>query len=74
MIHNNKFFIENFNYLLMLPYIVWLLIIFFYISNSELIKAGELDGLIKYGSDSYSYIRDAQSFLKLDFSNLHTSK
>ena len=52
MIHNNKFFIENFNYLLMLPYIVWLLIIFFYISNSELIKAGELDGLIKYGSDS----------------------
>ena len=74
MIRNNKFFIENFNYLLTLPYIVWLLIIFFYISNSELIKAGELDGLIKYGSDSYSYIRDAQSFLKLDFSNLHTSK
>ena len=74
MFHNNKFFIENFKYLLMLPYIVWLLIIFFYISNSELIKAGELDGLIKYGSDSYSYIRDAQSFLKLDFSNLHTSK
>jgi len=74
MIHNNKFFKDNFKYLLTLPYIIWLSIIFFYISNSELIKAGELNGLIKYGSDSYSYIRDAQSFLKLDFSNLHTSK
>ena len=65
---------KNFKYLLLLPYIFWLLLIFFYIFNSDLIKAGELNGIVIYGNDSSRYINDAKDFLKLDFTGLHTSK
>ncbi len=65
---------KNFKYLLLLPYIFWLLLIFFYIFNSDLIKAGELNGVVIYGNDSSRYINDAKNFLNLDFTRLHTSK
>ena len=42
----------DFNFALLIPYLVWILLIFIYIFNSNLIKAGELDGLIKYGNDA----------------------
>ena len=65
---------DNFKYLFFIPYILWLLFIFFYIVNSHLIKAGELNGLVMYGGDSHGYIADAKRFLNFDFSELHTSK
>ena len=65
---------KNFKFIFITPFLCWLILIFFYIFNSDLIKAGDLDGLIKYGNDSYSYIADAKSFLNFDFSKMHTSK
>ena len=74
MIDKYKILDNNFRYLLIVPYIIWLSFIFFYIFNSDLIKAGELNGIIKYGNDSYRYLGDAERFLQFDFSELHTSK
>ena len=65
---------KNFKYLILFPYIFWLLLICIYIFNSDLIKAGQLDGLVKYGNDSSRYIDDAKKFLNFDFTDLHTSK
>ena len=65
---------KNFKYIFIFSYLIWITLIFFYVSNSSLIKAGELHGLVLYGSDSISYIKDAKRFLNLDFSDLHTSK
>ena len=65
---------KNFKFIFITPFLCWLILIFFYIFNSNLIKAGDLDGLIKYGRDSYGYIADAKSFLNLDFSEMRTSK
>lgn len=65
---------KNFKYLILLPYIFWFLLIFFYIFNSNIIKAGQLEGLVLYGNDSSRYINGAKNFLNLDFTELHTSK
>ena len=74
MISNYLDLNKNFKYLILFPYIFWLLLICIYIFNSDLIKAGQLDGLVKYGNDSYRYINDAKKFLNFDFTDLHTSK
>jgi hypothetical protein len=75
MIDKYEILNNNFKYFLIIPYIFWLSLIVFYIFNSDLIKAGQLvDGIVYYGSDSYSYIDDAKKFLNFDFSKLHTSK
>ena len=42
--------------------------------NSELIKAGALDGLVKYGNDSSYYIDSANKLVDWDFSNIDFSK
>ena len=48
--------------------------IVFFIFNSELIKAGALDGLVKYGNDSSYYIDSANKLVDWDFSNIDFSK
>ena len=64
----------NFNFVLLIPYLVWVLLISIYIFNSNLIKAGELDGLIKYGNDSSTYMFYAKNLTNFDFSNLDIAK
>ena len=53
---------KNFKFIFYYAFLVLVNFNFFYIFNSDLIKAGDLDGLIKYGNDSYSYIADAKVF------------
>lgn len=74
MINYKKILNKNFNYFLIVPYLIWISLIIFYIFNSHIIKAGELEGFVLYGSDSSRYIVDAKKFLELDFSSIHTSK
>ena len=72
---NKKSFVNsNFNFFFFIPYLIWLFFIFFFIFNSELIKAGALDGLVKYGNDSSYYIDSANKLVDWDFSNIDFSK
>ena len=64
----------DFKFFFLIPYFVWLLFIFFYIFNSELIKAGELDGFVKYGNDSSTYLFYAKQLTNFNFSNLDIAK
>jgi len=64
----------KFKFLFLIPYLIWVSFITFYIFNSELIKAGELDGFIKYGNDSSTYIAYAKNLIDYNFSNLDLSK
>ena len=64
---------KNFKYLILFPYIFWLLLICIYIFNSDLIKAAAR-WFGKYGNDYSRYIVDAKKFLNFDFTDLHTSK
>ena len=74
MINIQKILNNNFNYLFILPYIFWLIFIIFYATNSDIIKKGDLDGLVFYTVDSYDYIDNAKNLLNFELSNLHTSK
>jgi len=64
----------DFKFFFIIPYFVWLLFILFYIFNSELIKAGELDGFVKYGNDSSTYLFYANQLTNFNFSNLDIAK
>ena len=68
MISNHIKLDTNFKYLLLLPYVFWLILICIYIFNSDLIKAGELSGLVMYGNDSSRYINDAKKLLNFEHS------
>lgn len=70
----NFIFNLDFKFFILIPYLVWLLFIFIYIFNSELIKAGELNGFIKYGNDSSTYLFYAKKLTNFDFTNLDISK
>ena len=70
----NNFLNLNFKFFFVTPYLIWLSFIIFYIFNSELIKAGELDGFIKYGNDSSTYLTYAKQLTNFDFSNLDILK
>jgi len=63
-----------FKILFFVPYLLWSIIILLYVINSDLIKAGELDGLIKLGNDSSRYIYEAERLAKFDFTNIYLSK
>ena len=63
-----------FKILFFVPYLLWSIIILLYVFNSDLIKAGELDGLIKLGNDSSRYIDEAERLAKFDFTNIYLSK
>ena len=62
----NNFLNLNFKFFFVTPYLIWLSFIIFYIFNSELIKAGELDGFIKYGNDSSTYLTYAKQLTNFD--------
>ena len=64
----------DFKFFFIIPYFVWLLFILFYMFNSELIKAGELDGFVKYGNDSSTYLFYANQLTNFNFSNLDIAK
>ena len=64
----------DFKFIFLIPYLIWVLFILIYTFNSELIKAGELDGFIKYGNDSSTYLFYAKNLINLDFSNLDIAK
>ena len=70
----NNFLNLDFKFFFLIPYLIWLLIIIFYTFNSELIKAGELDGFIKYGNDSSTYLTYAKQLTNFNFSNLDILK
>ena len=70
----NNFLNLDFKFFFLIPYLIWLLFIIIYIFNSELIKAGELSGFIKYGNDSSTYLYNAEKLANFDFSNLDISK
>ena len=70
----NNFFNLDFKFFFVIPYLIWLSFIVFYTFNSELIKAGELDGFIKYGNDSSTYLFYAKNLTNFDFSNLDIAK
>ena len=70
----NNFFNLDFKFFFVIPYLIWLSFIVFYTFNSELIKAGELDGFIKYGNDSSTYLFYAKNLINFDFSNLDIAK
>ncbi len=63
-----------FKILFFVPYLLWLLIILLYVFNSDLIKSGELNGLIKLGNDSSRYIFEAEKLANFNFTNLYISK
>ena len=64
----------DFRIYFLIPYLFWFLFIFIYSFNSDLIKAGELDGFVKYGNDSSTYIFYAKQITNFDFSNLDITK
>lgn len=63
-----------FKILFFVPYLLWSIIILLYVFYSDLIKAGELDGLIKLGNDSSRYIDEAERLANFDFTNIYLSK
>ena len=70
----NDIFNLDFKIYFLIPYLFWFLFIFIYSFNSDLIKAGELDGFVKYGNDSSTYIFYAKQITNFDFSNLDITK
>lgn len=64
----------NYNYLIILNYIIWFSLIIFYFLNSEIIKAGQLNGLINYGKDSILYIEKANLITQFQFNSIPISK
>lgn len=73
MIKKNIFNLD-FRIYFLIPYLFWFLFILIYSFNSDLIKAGELDGFVKYGNDSSTYISHAKQIINFDFSNLDITK
>ena len=71
IVNNHKLY---FKILFFVPYLLWSIIILLYIFNSDLIKSGELNGLIKLGNDSSRYIFEAEKLANFNFSNLYLSK
>ena len=64
----------NYNYIILFNYIIWFALIIFYFLNSEIIKAGQLNGLINYGKDSILYIDKANLIAKFQFNSIPISK
>ena len=71
IVNNQKLY---FKILFFVPYLLWSIIILLYVFNSDLIKSGELNGLIKLGNDSSRYIFEAEKLANFNFSNLYISK
>jgi len=63
-----------FNIFFFIPYLLWSILILIYVFNSDLIKAGEINGLIKLGNDSSRYIFEAEKLANFNFTNLYISK
>ena len=64
----------NFNYLIIFTYIFWASLMIYYFLNSEIIKAGELDGLINYGKDSILYLDKANLIANFQFDSIPITK
>ena len=64
----------KYNYIILFNYIIWFALIIFYFLNSEIIKAGQLNGLINYGKDSILYIDKANLIAKFQFNSIPISK
>ena len=73
MIKNKKRKLK-YNYIIFFNYIIWFALIIFYFLNSEVIKAGQLNGLINYGKDSILYIDKANLIAKFQFNSIPISK